>query len=154
MSLSKNSRPKISVFIAVSLDGFIAREDGDISWHNKMEIPGEDFGYDQFSQNVDTMIMGRKTYEKVFTMVSEWPWTGKRVIVLSSTLNSIRNEAELFNGDVTQLIQKLHSEGVKHIYVDGGVTVLRSAIFSRDRSGLFDVKQKNGGYYFPPLLNA
>jgi len=59
---------KVSVYIGTSLDGFIAREDGDIGWlnnANKNVSPGEDFGFNRFLESVDLIVMGRKTFEQV-----------------------------------------------------------------------------------------
>ena len=66
--------------------------------------------------------MGRGTY-KVVSGIEDWPYKGKRVVVLSESLKNVRNDAELYNGNVVNLIEKLHKEGTKHIYVDGGVSI-------------------------------
>jgi dihydrofolate reductase len=114
-------RPKFSIYIAMSIDGYIAREDGDVDWLQKGRIPGEDYGAAKFMETVDVLVMGRNTYEKVLTF-DEWPYQGKRVIVLSKTLTSVKNDATLFKGNIKQLIDKLYDEGVKHVYIDGGMT--------------------------------
>lgn len=126
-AMTKNTRPKISVFIATSLDGYIARKNGDIEWLTTFNPPtGEDedkdCGYSKFSSIVDALIMGRNTYE-VVSNFDPWPYQGKRVVVLSSTLTSVCEQAELFTGEITNLVEKLHADGIKHIYVDGGVTI-------------------------------
>jgi len=56
---------KVILYIAMSLDGYIARKDGDIGWLSMVDAPGEDYGYAAFIKDVGTVIMGRKTYEKV-----------------------------------------------------------------------------------------
>ena len=122
-----NTRPKISVFIATSIDGYIAKTNGDIDWLVKFNPPtGEDedkdCGFSKFFTGVDVLIMGRNTYE-VVSGFDMWPYQGKRVVVLSSTLTSVCAQAELFTGDIAHLIEKLHADGAKHIYVDGGTTV-------------------------------
>jgi dihydrofolate reductase len=66
--------------------------------------------------------MGRNTYE-VVSGFDAWSYQGKRVVVLSSTLTSVSEQAELYMGDITYLIKKLHADGIKHIYIDGGVTI-------------------------------
>lgn len=71
------------VYIAQSLDGYIAREDGDISWLDMVANDGEDYGYGEFLNSVDTVVLGRKTYEKVKSMSSETPYIGKKVYVLT-----------------------------------------------------------------------
>lgn len=73
------SLPKISVYIAASLDGFIARLNGDIDWLTRpdSEIVGEDFGYQQFMASVDALVMGRHTYKKVLSFGGDWPFADK-----------------------------------------------------------------------------
>ncbi len=80
-------KPQVSVFIATSLDAYIARTDGYLDWLDAAQatVPtGEDCGYQSFMQTVDTLIMGRKTYEKVLSF-GLWPYSEKAVTVLSST---------------------------------------------------------------------
>ena len=118
-----SSRPKISVFIATSLDGYIARENGALDWLDS--IPNEeglDYGFKAFLDSVDTLILGRNTYD-VVSEFDTWPYQGKRVIVLSQNLKEVRGEAELFAGSCESLITKLSAEGTTHIYVDGGKTI-------------------------------
>ena len=119
---------KISVFIATSLDGFIARKDGDINWlmdagNTNSE---EDYGYTIFSDSVDCIIMGRNSLEKVLTF-PEWPYKNKRVIVLSNTLKkaplSVTEKIELYSGSLQELIVKLEKEGCNRLYIDGGKTI-------------------------------
>ena len=125
---------RVMVYIAVSVDGFIAGPDGDISWlHNTAyTIAGEDFGYAKFMSEIDCLIMGRGTYEKVLEF-AEWPFADKRVIVLSSTLRRLKAElpAELSSEDPQSLFNRLKAEGVRRCYVDGGKTIqnfLRSGL--------------------------
>ncbi len=83
-----------SVFIATSLDGYIAREDGKLDWlytANATVPEGEDCGYSDFMKTVDVLVMGRKTYEKVLSF-GLWPYGGTSVIVLSSNKIEIPNE--------------------------------------------------------------
>ena len=122
---------KVSVFIATSLDGFIARENGDIDWLNDANatVPeGEDCGYQPFMASVDVLIMGRKTYEQVLSFGS-WPYGQTRVIVMSRS--PIQFPAEL-PACVTHsaamprmLYDRLVNEGAQHLYIDGGVTIQR-----------------------------
>lgn len=115
------SRPKISVYIATSIDGYIARKDGNLDWLQYGHIGDEDYGFKKFINSVDVLILGRNTYQVVSTF-DEWPYKEKRVIVLSNTLNEVRKEAELFSGQLTDLLSKLHSDKVAHAWVDGGIT--------------------------------
>jgi dihydrofolate reductase len=115
-------RPKISIYIATSIDGYIARKDGSLDWLEYGHEGGdEDYGFKKFFNSVDALILGRNTYE-VVSGFEKWPYEGKRVIVLTRTLKEVRQEAELFCGELSELLSKLHSENIKHVWVDGGVT--------------------------------
>jgi len=118
---------QFSVFIATSLDGFIARPDGGIDWLPVPESEGpEDYGYHAFMDTIDCMVMGRKSFETVMAF-DPWPYAGKRVIVLSSTLESIppgfEGRVELFNGTPQTVANKLQDESVRRVYLDGGKTI-------------------------------
>lgn len=115
-------RPKISVYIAASLDGFIARKNGSVDWLDRMGGFEEDYGFANFLDSVDSVVMGRKTYGTP-GVTSAWPYKGKRVVVLSRTLKEAEHGAEIFAGDVRILLAKLQSEGIEHIWVDGGDTI-------------------------------
>ncbi len=115
-------RPKISIYIATSIDGYIARKDGNIDWLDRVSGFDEDYGFQKLLNSIDAVILGRNTYE-VAASVLDWPYKGKRIVVLSKSLKTVREEAELFQGDLTQLISQLHSDGIQHIWIDGGVTI-------------------------------
>lgn len=117
-----------SVFIAASLDGFIARLDGDISWLTNpfYTIQSEDFGFAEFYSSIDTLVMGRKTYETALGF-AEWPYAGKRVVVLSHTTPAIppklADRVEWMSGSPEEVVQQLAAAGVRRVYVDGGQTI-------------------------------
>jgi len=119
---------RLSVFIAMSLDGYIARLNGKLDWLeiNSDKSKAEDFGYQTFVSRVDCIVMGRNTFEKVVSF-PEWPYHNKRVIVLSRRWNQIPDQfvglAELYSGKVELLTVELQNQGVKHVYVDGGITI-------------------------------
>ena len=128
------------VFIATSLDGFIARPDGDIGWLHAFEAAGEDHGYDDMMASVDGMIMGRKTFETALAF-DHWPYA-KPVIVLSRTMGADRVPASL-SGCVRitraaprDLMAELSESGWRRAYVDGG-EVIRSFL----REGLIETIQ-------------
>ncbi len=115
---------KASVFIATSVDGFIAREDGGLDW-----LPadgGEPHGYLEFMATVDAVVIGRKTFETVMTF-DAWPYGNRRVIVLSTKMREVQVPAgaicEVMTGPPSQVVARLAERGVKHIYVDGGATI-------------------------------
>jgi dihydrofolate reductase len=120
---------KTSVYIATSLDGFIARPDGALDW--LLGAPGnsgDDYGYKDFIATVDVIIMGRATYEKVLTF-GAWPYEGKHVVVLSSRALAIAPErkadVEVLSGEPADVLKRLSERGFTHAYVDGGQTVQR-----------------------------
>lgn len=112
-------RPLVSVFIATSLDGFIAREDGSIDFLDCVNTPGEDYGFAEFFARVDTVVLGRSTWETVNAFAS-WPFTGKRVVVLTHRELPARHGETAHAGTLAPLLARLHAEGVQHIYLDGG----------------------------------
>ena len=137
------------MFIAVSLDGFIAREDGSLDWLEGAEPDlsgdsppapepetagaggaepgGEDYGYQAFIDSVDVLVMGRHTYEKVRSF-GEWPYGNMRVVVLSSQPVEIPDglgQVAWRNSPPATLVQELAGEGAEHLYIDGGQTIQR-----------------------------
>jgi dihydrofolate reductase len=124
-----------SVFIGTSLDGFIARLDG--SFDFLPEGGGEEHGYQAFFDSVDALILGRGTFETVLAFET-WPYGKKRVIVLSSRpldLSKVRDGVvEQMSGDPRDIVAKLDAQGIKHAYVDGGITIqqfLRAGLIQR-----------------------
>jgi len=111
-----------AVFIATSLDGFIARPDGAIDWLTERGEQAGDTGYDEFMAAVDTVVLGRNTYEKVLTF-DFWPYEGKQVEVLSSTLPADADERVIVHRTLDGLVQTLEDRGAKRIYADGGRVV-------------------------------
>lgn len=108
----------------------IARSDGEIDWLDAAasdETSDEDYGYRSFFNSIDCLVMGRGSFEKVVSFGVDWPYKGKRVIVLTTKLHhppdGYEDIVELYSGSVEALAQKLATEGVRHVYVDGGKTI-------------------------------
>lgn len=114
-------RPKISIYIAASIDGYIARKDGGLDWLDCVGGFDEDYGFQKLLNSIDGLIIGRKTYEVATTVPDPYP--GKRVVVLSNSLTAVKNGMELYRGNLAELLTKLHKEGIKHIWIDGGTTI-------------------------------
>lgn len=115
--------PKTSVFIAISLDGFIARAKGAIDWLSIVERPGEDYGFKAFYDSVDTLVIGRKTYDKVLGFEA-WPYGDKRCVVVTSDPSKTSRQGEqFFSGELSELFEQLGAEGAQHVYVDGGIVI-------------------------------
>lgn len=114
------------IYIAQSLDGFIAKEDGGIQW--LLDIPnpgGSDWGFSEFMNMIDAVIMGRNMFEKVLSL-DTWMYT-KPVFVLSHKLKEIprelHNKAEIIRGYPKTVLCKLEERGLNNFYIDGGLTI-------------------------------
>jgi dihydrofolate reductase len=114
-----------SVFVGTSLDGFIARANGELDW-----LPaggGEPHGYDEFIASVDAIVIGRKTFETVLTF-AEWPYGDMRVVVLSSRpvdVSVAGGVIEQMGGDPAEIAARLAAGKVQSVYIDGGITIQR-----------------------------
>jgi dihydrofolate reductase len=116
------TRPRCSVFIAASLDGYIARRDGTIDWLDVVQRPGEDHGFRAFFDSVDTLVMGRRTYETALGFPA-WPYAGKNCVVLTHAGPPSRHGERFHAGDPRPLLEGLAAEGARRVYVDGGVVI-------------------------------
>ena len=116
------ARPRCSVFIATSLDGFIARADGAIDWLSIVETPGEDYGYARFFAGVDALILGRRTYDTALGFPA-WPFGGKRCVVFTHDPPAARHGERFHSGSPAALLAELHAAGVARAYVDGGALI-------------------------------
>ncbi len=115
-------RPKCAVFIATSVDGFIALPDGSIKWLDAVQLDGEDYGFGAFFESVDTLVMGRLTWETVLRF-DEWPYKGKRVVVLTHRAAEARHGEAFRSGEPATILAQLHAEGARRVYVDGGAVI-------------------------------
>lgn len=115
-------RPRCSVFIATSVDGYIARADGRIDWLSIVEAPPEDYGFAAFFGSVDVLVLGRKTYDTVLGF-DAWPYAGKRCVVLTHRPPTSSHGEEFFAGEPAALVERLAREGARRVYVDGGEVI-------------------------------
>ena len=125
----------ISVFVGTSVDGFIARPNGDFDF--LPEGGGEPHGYNEFMASVDALVIGRKTFEKVLTLEA-WPYDKKRVVVLSSRPVDLSAAGgavvEQMAGPPAEIVSQLAASGAHHLYIDGGITIqefLRAGLIQR-----------------------
>ena len=113
-----------SVFIGTSVDGFIARPNGNLDF--LPEDGGEPHGYNEFIATIDAIVIGRKTFETVLAL-PEWPYGEKQVIVLGSRpldFSGIRGaRVEAMSGQPEEIVSRLAARGFKHLYIDGGITI-------------------------------
>ena len=115
------------VFIARSIDGYIADKDGGIDFLHSVPNPDNlDIGYNAFSDQIDAIVMGRNTFEVVLSFNIPWPYT-KPVFVVSSSLKSLPEDltgkAELVKGALSDILEHIHNKGNKILYIDGGSLV-------------------------------
>ena len=117
---------KLSLFIATSLDGYIAKPHDDLSFLKIVEKEGEDYGYAEFIANIDTIIIGRKTYDYVLKEIGSSHYdNGQRdVYVITRTERLSVGRTTFYSGNLTDLVQRLKSEKGKNIYCDGGAEII------------------------------
>mgnify|MGYP000424526956 CR=1 FL=1 len=127
---------KCSVFIATSVDGYIATPDGSVDWlmsaGSSTVDMGEDvdMGFNAYMASIDCMIMGRKCMQMIDSMQltpEQWPYSNIPIIVLSRTLKEVpkrlKGKVSIYSGDIETLISQLSNQGFQHAYIDGGTTI-------------------------------
>jgi len=129
IKIKKNMR-KVSLFIATSLDGYIAKPNDDLSFLKIVEKEGEDYGYSEFTENIDTLIIGRKTYDYVLKELGSSHYdNGKRdVYVITRTEKPNVGRTTFYTGNLTDLVKQLQSENGKNIYCDGGSEIINELL--------------------------
>ncbi len=174
-------KPKCSVYVGCSLDGFIARKDGGIDWL-EFESPTErssnerstddsgadsgtddssyeDYGFAEFIESVDLLLMGRHTFELLLTF-DEWIYGDTHLTVLSSTLGleaipaRMEGRVSITSGDPAEILEELAEKGVQHVYVDGGITVqafIAAGLIDEITIGIIPVLIGEGIPLFGPL---
>jgi dihydrofolate reductase len=120
-------KSKNIVFIARSLDGYIAGKNGELDWLHSVPNPdGIDMGYGDLIKEVDAIVMGRTTYEVVLSFEGEWPYS-KHVFVLSTTLKNVpqrlRDKVTILKGKPEEILEEVHNQGCHTLYIDGGRTI-------------------------------
>jgi dihydrofolate reductase len=119
----ENSR-KLIVYIACSLDGFIAAPGDDLSFLKQVEKPGEDYGYASFMDTIDTIMMGRRTYDWVVKEIGEYLDKTRDIFILTNDERAPLNNVQFYNGDPAGLLENLRSKPGKNIFIDGGATAI------------------------------
>lgn len=121
---------KISLFIAASLDGYIAKPNDDLSFLKLVEKEGEDYGYAEFTDTIDTLIIGRKTYDYVVKEIGPSYYdNGQRdVYVITRTERPQSGRTVFYTGNIAELVRQLKSEQGKNIYCDGGAEVINELL--------------------------
>lgn len=121
---------KLSLFIASSLDGYIAKSNDDLSFLKLVEKEGEDYGYKEFTDSIDTIIIGRKTYDYVLKEIGPAYYDNKQrdVYVITRTQRPHVGRTTFYTGRLTDLVERLKSENGKNIYCDGGAEVINELL--------------------------
>ena len=121
---------KVSLFIAMSLDGYIAKPNDDLSFLKMVEKEGEDYGYAVFSETIDTLIIGRKTYDYVLREIgpSHYDNGSREVYVITRNQRPKIGRTSFYSGDLADLIKTLQSQEGKNIYCDGGSEVINELL--------------------------
>lgn len=119
---------KVILYISMSLDGYIAKPDGDLSFLSTVEQPGQDYGYSDFLKTVDTVIIGRRSYDKVLSMGFVYPHTDKKVYIITRTERPDNGPFNYYTGSLKALITELKSKNGKNIYCDGGAEIANTLL--------------------------
>jgi dihydrofolate reductase len=147
---------KISVYIAASLDGFIARKNGNIDWLPPGNDGSEDYGYAEFMSTMDHIVMGRNSFEKALTF-NEWPYDKKVIVLTSRNLPlppKLVDKVEAHHLSPIELIHEMNIRGAAGIYLDGGITIqrfLREGLVDEMTITIIPILIGNGLPLFGPL---
>ena len=124
-------KSKVIIYIAASLDGYIAGINDELDFLKSVEDPNEDYGYYEFLSTVGFVIMGRRTYDKILTLVPDFPIDDKKYYVLTRTEKPPTANVSFFNGDIAKLIDGLKSDTSKHVFIDGGADIIHLLLKDR-----------------------
>ena len=113
----------------MSLDGYIAAPNDDLSFLEIVQVAGEDYGYTDFISTIDTVIIGRKTYDWVMTQVPEFPHADKLTYVITRTARPSIGSTHFYTGSLADLVASLkNTDSAKHIFCDGGAEVVHALL--------------------------
>lgn len=127
-TLEMKSERNLILYIACSLDGFIAKQNDDLSFLSMVEEPGEDYGYHDFIDSIDCVLIGRKTYEWVMNQVSVFPHSNKETYVITRKPRPSIGNIQFYTGSLKDLVLKLKAREGKHIFVDGGAELVNALL--------------------------
>lgn len=150
-----------SVYIATSLDGFIADKNYGIAWLDSISFPqGEDMGYAKFISGIDALVMGRRSFETVTGFGLEWPYQ-KPVFVMSNTLQTLpdvaADKATLVRGSALEVLAQIHYQGHQNLYIVGGKTIqgfLREDLIDEMTITIFRYSWVGGFPFWRPRSSA
>ena len=122
---------KLILYISTSLDGYIAKPNDDLSFLEIVQKEGEDYGYNNFIATVDTVILGRKTYDWVIKQVTTFPHADKETYIITGIEKPKNGNINFYNGNLKNLVERLKSETGKNIFCDGGAEVVNELLKNR-----------------------
>jgi dihydrofolate reductase len=119
---------KLILYIATSLDGYIAMPNDDLGFLSMVDQEDQDYGYEEFVKTVDTVILGRKTYDKVISMGIDFPYGDKEVYIITRTPKQDVGSIKYYSGDLKALVSRLKSKEGKNIFCDGGSDIVNELL--------------------------
>ena len=119
---------KVILYIASSLDGYIAKPNDDLSFLSRVQQEGQDYGYAKFIDNVDTVILGRKTYDWVMKQVKEFPHAQLDSYIITRTPRQDIGKIKFYTGNLKELVLRLKQERGKNIFIDGGAEIVNELL--------------------------
>jgi len=119
---------KVILYISSSLDGYIAKPNDDLGFLSIVQKEGEDYGYTDFINSIDTVVLGRKTFDWVLTQVAEFPHKDKVTYVVTRSQKPSIDNIHFYNENIDALILKLKSEHGKNIFIDGGAEIVNEIL--------------------------
>ncbi|MCZ7609638.1 MAG: dihydrofolate reductase family protein [Ignavibacterium sp.] len=119
---------KVILYIAASLDGYIAKPNDDLSFLSIVQKDDEDYGYSVFINSIDTVILGRKTYDWVMKQVPVFPHADKNTFIITRNAKPSTGKINFYTGNLKDLISKLKVEQGKNIFIDGGAEIVHELL--------------------------
>ncbi len=122
------SQRKVILYIACSLDGYIAGPGENLDFLSVVQQDGEDYGYSDFITTVDTVILGRKTYDWVMKQVPVFPHAGKETFIITRTAKPSQGNITFYTGSLHELIMSLKGKEGNNIFIDGGAEIVNALL--------------------------
>ena len=119
---------KLVLYIAASLDGFISKPNDDLSFLSIVQKEGEDYGYSEFISTIDTVLVGRRTYDWVMSQVSEFPHSDKETFIITRKSKPSAENIHFYSGDLKELVTSLKAKSGKNIFCDGGAELINGLL--------------------------
>lgn len=124
----KNMSRKVILYIASSIDGYIAKPNDNLDFLSIVEQEGQDYGYAEFIKTVDAVIVGRKTYDKVIAMGFDFPHADKDAYIITRKPRPTIGSVKFYTGNLKSLVTKLKSKNGKNIFCDGGAEIVNELL--------------------------